>query len=47
MYSLAWREAIVMTFNNLFQIIALIFFASTLIAPFLKKVEKTEGVILE
>lgn len=47
MYSLAWREAMVMTFNNLFQIIALIFFASTLIAPFLKKVEKTEGVILE
>jgi DHA2 family multidrug resistance protein len=47
MYSLAWREAMVMTFNNLFQIIALIFFASMLIAPFLKKVEKQEGVILE
>jgi DHA2 family multidrug resistance protein len=47
MYSLAWREAMVMTFNNMFQIIALIFFSSILIAPFLRKVEKQEGVILE
>lgn len=47
MSSMAWREAMVMTFNNLFQIIALIFFGSMLIAPFLKKVEKQEGVILE
>jgi DHA2 family multidrug resistance protein len=44
---MAWREAMVMTFNNLFQIIALIFFASVLIAPFLKKVKKVDGAFLE
>lgn len=47
MTAMAWREAVVMTFNNLFQIIALIFLSSVLIAPFLKKVVKQEGVILE
>ena len=36
--SLAWREAGVMTFNNLFQYIAVIFFSALLIAPFLRKV---------
>jgi len=36
--ALAWREAEVMTFNNLFQTIALIFFASLCVTPFLKKV---------
>jgi DHA2 family multidrug resistance protein len=47
MSSLAWREAEVMTFNNMFQIIALIFLSSVFIAPFLKKVQKQEGVVLE
>ena len=47
MSAMAWREAAVMTFNNLFQIIALIFLSSVLIAPFLRKVTKQEGVILE
>lgn len=47
MAALAWREAAVMTFNNLFQIISLIFLSSVLIAPFLKKVVKQEGVVLE
>jgi DHA2 family multidrug resistance protein len=37
---LAWREAEVMTFNNLFQGIALIFFISLVVAPFLQKVDK-------
>jgi len=37
---LAWREAEVMTFNNLFQGIALIFFISLVVAPFLRKVDK-------
>lgn len=37
---LVWREAEVMTFNNLFQGIALIFFASLAVAPFLQKVDK-------
>jgi MFS transporter, DHA2 family, multidrug resistance protein len=45
--SMAWRESYVMTFNILFQIIALIFFCSMLIAPFLKKVEKNDELILE
>jgi len=36
---LALREAEVMTFNNLFQIIAVLFAASLLAAPFLKKVD--------
>ena len=38
--SLVWREAEVMTFNHLFQLIGLIFFTSLLLAPFLKKVIK-------
>jgi DHA2 family multidrug resistance protein len=36
--ALAWREAEVMTFNNLFQIIAFIFLSALLLAPLLKKV---------
>ncbi len=42
---LTLREAEVMTFNNLFQVIAVIFLASLAIAPFLKKVggEKASG----
>lgn len=45
--ALAWREAEVMTFNNLFQIIAFIFLSALLLAPFLKKVEKTDAVFGE
>ena len=47
--SLAWREAGVMTFNNLFQCIALIFFSALFIAPFLKKVgtEKSASLPME
>jgi DHA2 family multidrug resistance protein len=45
--TLAWREAEVMTFNNLFQIIALIFLSAILLAPFLKKVVKGEAVFGE
>ena len=43
---LALREAEVMTFNNLFQVIALIFLASLAVAPFLKQVdaEKAAGI---
>jgi DHA2 family multidrug resistance protein len=43
---LALREAEVMTFNNLFQVIAVIFAASLVVAPFLKKVdgEKAGGI---
>jgi DHA2 family multidrug resistance protein len=37
--SLAWREAEVMTFNNLFQTIACIFLAALCVAPFLRKVD--------
>ncbi|MCL7420158.1 MAG: DHA2 family efflux MFS transporter permease subunit [Methylobacter sp.] len=37
--ALAWREAEVMTFNTLFEIIAVIFLGSLIIAPFLKKVD--------
>ena len=36
--SLAWREAEVMTFNNLFQIISFIFFFAVLLVPLLSKV---------
>ncbi|HEY8097433.1 MAG TPA: MFS transporter, partial [Methylobacter sp.] len=36
---LALREAEVMTFNNLFQVIAVMFVASLVVAPFLKKVD--------
>lgn len=45
--ALAWREAEVMTFNNLFQIIAFIFLSALLLAPFLKKVAKTDAVFGE
>lgn len=47
--SLALREAEVMTFNNLFQIISFIFLASVCIAPFLKKVgaEKAAALPME
>ena len=45
--ALAWREAEVMTFNNLFQIIAFIFFSAVLLAPLLKKVAKTDAVFGE
>ena len=41
--ALAWREAEVMTFNNLFQIIAFIFLSSILLAPLLKKVGAEQG----
>lgn len=43
---LALREAEVMTFNNLFQVIAVIFLVSLAVAPFLKKVdaEKAAGI---
>ncbi len=43
---LAWRQAQVMMFNNLFQIIALIFLSAIFIAPFLKKVEKNEELMV-
>jgi MFS transporter, DHA2 family, multidrug resistance protein len=43
---LALREAEVMTFNNLFQTIALIFFASLCVAPFLKKVDAEKAAML-
>jgi DHA2 family multidrug resistance protein len=36
--NLAWREAEVMTFNNLFQIISCIFFFAVLLVPLLSKV---------
>jgi DHA2 family multidrug resistance protein len=39
---LALREAEVMTFNMLFQVIAVVFLSSLAIAPFLQKVEKTQ-----
>lgn len=45
--ALAWREAEVMTFNNLFQIISFIFLSAILLAPFLKKVVKTDAILGE
>jgi DHA2 family multidrug resistance protein len=45
--ALAWREAEVMTFNNLFQIISFIFFSAILLAPLLKKVVKGDAVFGE
>ena len=45
--ALAWREAEVMTFNNLFQIISLIFLSAILLAPFLKKVTKSDAILGE
>jgi DHA2 family multidrug resistance protein len=46
---LAFREAQIMTFNNLFQGIAFIFLASLCVAPFLKKVdaEKTANLPMD
>ncbi|MEY4768458.1 MAG: hypothetical protein RL637_1097 [Pseudomonadota bacterium] len=41
--NLTWREAEVMTFNYVFQLIALLFFSSLLIAPWLRKVQKSES----
>lgn len=46
MTGLALREAEVMTFNNLFQIIAVLFAASLVVAPFLKKVDKEKVVAI-
>ncbi|TAN68631.1 MAG: DHA2 family efflux MFS transporter permease subunit [Methylobacter sp.] len=43
---LALREAEVMTFNNLFQVIAIIFAASLAVAPFLKKVDKEKAAAI-
>jgi DHA2 family multidrug resistance protein len=43
---LALREAEVMTFNNLFQTIACIFFASLCVAPFLQKVDAEKAAML-
>lgn len=43
---LAWREAEVMTFNNLFQIITFIFLASLCVAPFLQKVDAEKAAAL-
>jgi DHA2 family multidrug resistance protein len=45
--NLAWRQAEVMTFNNLFQGIALIFFASLAVAPFLRKVDKDKVAAIQ
>ncbi len=39
------REAEVMTFNNLFEGIAVIFLVSLAVAPFLKKMDKKIGMI--
>ncbi|MDO9167795.1 MAG: DHA2 family efflux MFS transporter permease subunit [Methylobacter sp.] len=46
MTGLALREAEVMTFNNLFQIIAVLFAASLVVAPFLKKVDKEKAAAI-
>jgi DHA2 family multidrug resistance protein len=43
---LALREAEVMTFNNLFQVIAFMFAASLAVAPFLKKVDKEKAAAI-
>ncbi len=43
---LALREAEVMTFNNLFQVIAVMFAASLVVAPFLKKVDKEKAAVI-
>lgn len=43
---LALREAEVMTFNNLFQVIAVMFAASLAVAPFLKKVDKEKAAAI-
>jgi DHA2 family multidrug resistance protein len=46
LHALAWREAEVMTFNNLFQIIAFIFLAALCVAPFLRKVDAEKAAEL-
>ncbi|MDP3875846.1 MAG: DHA2 family efflux MFS transporter permease subunit [Methylobacter sp.] len=46
MTGLALREAEVMTFNHLFQMIALIFLASLAVAPFLKKVDAEQAAAI-
>ncbi|MFI3155009.1 MAG: DHA2 family efflux MFS transporter permease subunit [Methylococcaceae bacterium] len=43
---LVLREAEVMTFNNLFQVIAVIFLASLAVAPFLKKVDGEKAAVI-
>jgi DHA2 family multidrug resistance protein len=43
---LALREAEVMTFNSLFQVIALMFVASLAVAPFLKKVDSEKAAAI-
>ena len=43
---LALREAEVMTFNILFQVIAVMFLASLAVAPFLKKVDREKAVAI-
>lgn len=43
---LALREAEVMTFNNLFQVIAIIFLVSLAVAPFLKKVDAEKAAVI-
>ena len=43
---LVLREAEVMTFNHLFQVIAVIFMASLAVAPFLKKVDKEKAAVI-
>jgi len=43
---LALREAEVMTFNNLFQVIAVIFLVSLAVAPFLKKVDGEKAAMI-
>jgi DHA2 family multidrug resistance protein len=44
--NLTWREAEIITFNNLFQIIAFIFLSALLLAPFLRKVDKEKAANL-
>ncbi len=43
---LALREAEVMTFNNLFQVIAVLFVLSLTVAPFLKKVDAEMAAVI-
>ncbi|MGZ4968489.1 MAG: DHA2 family efflux MFS transporter permease subunit [Methylobacter sp.] len=44
---LALREAEVMTFNNLFQVIAVLFVVSLFVAPFLKKVDGEMAAVIQ
>ncbi|MGZ5007965.1 MAG: DHA2 family efflux MFS transporter permease subunit [Methylobacter sp.] len=43
---LAFREAEVMTFNNLFQVIAVLFVVSLSVAPFLKTVDREMAAVI-